>query len=55
MQEPARVAIDLGAESCRVSSLRWKSGKLSIDVVHRIGNGPDVKLDVPAPPRAPEH
>src|SRR6185437_3374099 len=40
MQEPARVAIDLGAESCRVSLLRWKSGKPSIDVVHRIANGP---------------
>lgn len=40
MQEPARVAIDLGAESCRVSLLRWKSGKPSIQVVHRIPNGP---------------
>ncbi len=40
MQEPARVAIDLGAESCRVSLLRWKSGKASIEVVHRIPNGP---------------
>ncbi len=40
MQEPARVAIDLGAESCRVSLLRWKSGKPSIEVVHRIPNGP---------------
>ena len=40
MQEPARVAIDLGAESCRVSLLRWKSGKPSIEVVHRLPNGP---------------
>jgi rhamnulokinase len=40
MQEPARIAIDLGAESCRVSLLRWKSGKPSIEVVHRIPNGP---------------
>lgn len=40
MQEPARVAIDLGAESCRVSLLRWMSGKPSIEVVHRIANGP---------------
>jgi rhamnulokinase len=40
MQEPARVAIDLGAESCRVSLLRWKSGKPSIEVVHRFPNGP---------------
>ena len=40
MQEPARVAIDLGAESCRVSLLRWESGKPKIKVVHRIPNGP---------------
>ena len=23
LQEPARIAIDLGAESCRLSLLRW--------------------------------
>ena len=40
MQEPARVAIDLGAESCRVSLLRWEGGKPSIEVIHRIANGP---------------
>jgi rhamnulokinase len=40
MQEPARVAIDLGAESCRVSLLRWESGTPKIEVVHRIPNGP---------------
>lgn len=40
MQEPARVAIDLGAESCRVSLLRWIDGKSSIKVIHRIPNGP---------------
>jgi rhamnulokinase len=40
MQEPARVAIDLGAESCRVSLLRWPAGKPQIDVIHRIPNGP---------------
>ena len=40
MQEPARVAIDLGAESCRVSLLRWKDSKAEIEVVHRIPNGP---------------
>jgi rhamnulokinase len=38
------VAIDLGAESCRVSLLRWpsdKSGhKPEIQMLHRIGNGP---------------
>jgi rhamnulokinase len=40
MQERARVAIDLGAESCRVSLLRWVSGKPKIEVIHRIPNGP---------------
>ena len=40
MQRPARVAIDLGAESCRVSLLRWRDGKPAIEVVHRIPNGP---------------
>jgi rhamnulokinase len=40
MQEAARVAIDLGAESCRVSLLRWLSGRPSIEVIHRIPNGP---------------
>ncbi len=40
MQQPARVAIDLGAESCRVSLLRWPDGKPAIEVVHRIPNGP---------------
>jgi rhamnulokinase len=40
MPEPARIAIDLGAESCRVSLLRWTDGKPEIEVVHRIANGP---------------
>jgi rhamnulokinase len=40
MQDPARIAIDLGAESCRVSLLRWLSGQPSIVVIHRIPNGP---------------
>jgi rhamnulokinase len=40
MSEPARIAIDLGAESCRVSLLRWIDGQPSIEVVHRIPNGP---------------
>jgi rhamnulokinase len=40
MQEFARVAIDLGAESCRVSLLRWRGVEPKIEVVHRIGNGP---------------
>ena len=37
---PARVAIDLGAESCRVSLLRWRDGKPQIELIHRIPNGP---------------
>ena len=37
---PARVAIDLGAESCRVSLLRWKGDEPSISLVHRIANAP---------------
>jgi len=40
MQEPARIAIDLGAESCRVSLLRWTGDAPSIEVIHRIPNGP---------------
>ncbi|MGD0741312.1 MAG: FGGY-family carbohydrate kinase [Terracidiphilus sp.] len=40
MQEPARVAIDLGAESCRVSLLRWVDGNPAVEVIHRIPNGP---------------
>ena len=40
MTEPARIAIDLGAESCRVSLLRWQGGEPRIKIVHRIPNGP---------------
>lgn len=40
MQEPARIAIDLGAESCRVSLLRWNGVTPDIQIVHRIPNGP---------------
>lgn len=36
----ARVAIDLGGESCRVSLLSWSSGKPCIELVHRFSNGP---------------
>jgi rhamnulokinase len=36
----ASIAVDLGAESCRVSLLRWKSGKPSIELVHRFKNDP---------------
>lgn len=40
MHELARVAIDLGAESCRVSLLRWEGSQPTIEVIHRIPNGP---------------
>lgn len=40
MPEPARIAIDLGAESCRVSLLRWRADGPCIEIVHRIANGP---------------
>ncbi len=36
----ARIAIDLGAESCRVSLLRWREGVAEIELVHRFGNAP---------------
>ena len=36
----ARVAIDLGGESCRVSLLRWTSGKPCFELIHRFPNGP---------------
>lgn len=40
LQARARVAIDLGAESCRVSLLRWPEGRPEITLMHRIPNGP---------------
>jgi rhamnulokinase len=36
----ARVAVDLGAESCRVSLLRWRDGQPIMELLHRIPNGP---------------
>ena len=42
---PARVAVDLGAESCRVSLLRWVDGGPQITLVHRIANGPVAEGD----------
>jgi rhamnulokinase len=36
----AMIAIDLGAESCRVSVLRWRDGQPQIELVHRHANGP---------------
>ena len=35
-----RIAIDLGAESCRVSLLRWREGQPIIELIHRIPNAP---------------
>lgn len=37
---PTMVAIDLGAESCRVSLLQWQSGAPRITIVHRFANAP---------------
>lgn len=37
---PNLVAVDLGAESCRVSLLRWAGFAPHIELVHRFGNGP---------------
>ncbi len=36
----ASIAVDLGAESCRVSLLRWVEGKAAITLVHRFANAP---------------
>lgn len=36
----ARIAIDLGAESCRVSLLRWTNRQPQIELVYRMPNGP---------------
>jgi rhamnulokinase len=36
----ALVAVDLGAESCRVSLLRWVDGRPTITLVHRFANAP---------------
>ena len=36
----ARIAIDLGAQSCRVSLLRWNDGIPEISLIHRMPNGP---------------
>lgn len=37
---PTIVAIDLGAESCRVSLLEWEGRKPRIELMHRFGNAP---------------
>jgi len=36
----ASIAVDLGAESCRVSLLRWIDGRPSIELIHRFPNNP---------------
>jgi rhamnulokinase len=36
----AVVAVDLGAESCRVSLLRWLSAGAKVELVHRFANSP---------------
>jgi rhamnulokinase len=36
----ASIAVDLGAESCRVSLLRWTGGRPHLQLVHRLSNGP---------------
>jgi rhamnulokinase len=41
----ALVAVDLGAESCRVSLLRWQNGAPHMQLVHRFSNGPVQKED----------
>ncbi len=39
------MAVDLGAESCRVSLLRWVDGAPSVELVYRFANGPVVAED----------
>jgi len=39
-RKTALVAVDLGAQSCRVSLLRWKHGNPRIELVHRFPNAP---------------
>jgi len=41
----ASIAVDLGAESCRVSLLRWQSGAPQTQLVHRFSNGPIERED----------
>lgn len=38
--QKALVAVDLGAQSCRVSLLRWNLGEPDIRVMHRFANSP---------------
>ena len=41
----ALIAVDLGAESCRVSLLRWLHGEPHFELVHRFPNGPVREAD----------
>lgn len=41
----ALIAVDLGAESCRVSLLRWQNNVPEITLVHRFPNGPVQQQD----------
>jgi rhamnulokinase len=41
----ASIAVDLGAESCRVSLLRWNGDRPTIELVHRFPNNPREMAD----------
>jgi rhamnulokinase len=41
----ASIAVDLGAESCRVSLLRWNGSSPQMELVHRFANGPVQRQD----------
>ena len=41
----ALIAVDLGAESCRVSLLRWHEGRPSIELIHRFTHGAEQRSD----------
>ena len=50
-ERPSLIAVDLGAESCRVSLLRWIDGRPEIRLVHRFANaarleGKDLRWDI---------
>ncbi|HXJ07132.1 MAG TPA: rhamnulokinase family protein [Candidatus Acidoferrum sp.] len=38
--QKALVAVDLGAQSCRVSLLRWNGSEPEIEIIHRFSNAP---------------
>lgn len=41
----ALIAVDLGAESCRISLLRWRDGRPRIELVHRFTHGAEQRTD----------